>query len=61
MAITAGGSLNSVPNPIQQALATNYIDFTDGATGWNNNIYQILWRKKLKCSEIEQFQDFFHK
>ena len=28
MAITAGGSLNSVPAPIQQTLSTNYLDFT---------------------------------
>jgi len=27
----------------------------------HNNIYQILWRKKLRCSETERFQDFFHK
>ena len=34
MAITAGGSLNKVPTAQQQALASNYIDFTDGSTGW---------------------------
>ena len=28
MAITPGGSLNSVPAAQQQALATNYFDFT---------------------------------
>ena len=35
MAITAGGSLNSVPAPQKQTLQTNYIDFTATATaGW---------------------------
>jgi hypothetical protein len=34
MAITPGGALNSVPNPIKATLNTNYIDFTDGSTGW---------------------------
>ena len=29
-----GGNLNSVPAAQQQALASNYIDFTDGSTGW---------------------------
>ena len=28
MAITAGGSLNSVPSSQQQTLNTNYLDFT---------------------------------
>ena len=31
MAITAGGSLNSVPAPQQQTLSTNYFDFTSTA------------------------------
>ena len=30
MAITPGGALNSVQNPIKATLNTNYIDFTDG-------------------------------
>ena len=35
MAITAGGSLNSVPAPQKQTLATNYFDFTATAgQGW---------------------------
>ena len=34
MAITAGSGLNAVLAPQQQALASNYIDFTDGSTGW---------------------------
>ena len=35
MSITAGGSLNSTPSPIQSTLASNYVDFTTAATeGW---------------------------
>ena len=33
MAITAGGSLNSVPAPSQQTLSTNYLDL-NGSGGW---------------------------
>ena len=33
MAITAGGSLNSVPAPVQQTLSTNYLDL-NGSGGW---------------------------
>ena len=61
MAITAGGSLNSVPNPIQQALSTNYIDFTDGSTGWEQQYLPDLMEKEAEVLETEQFQDFFHK
>jgi len=48
MAITAGGSLNSVPNPIQQALSTNYIDFTDGTTGWEQQYLPDLMEKEAE-------------
>jgi len=34
MAITAGGSLNSVPAPHKQTLSTNYLDFTSGTNDW---------------------------
>ena len=34
MAITAGGNLNITPSPIQATLSSNYIDFIDGSTGW---------------------------
>jgi len=34
MAITAGGNLNKTPSPIQATLSSNYIDFIDGSTGW---------------------------
>ena len=48
MAITAGPLLNSVPNPIQQALQTNYIDFTDGATGWEQQYLPDLMEKEAE-------------
>ena len=32
MAITGGNNMNSVPAPLPQALASNYIDFTSTAT-----------------------------
>ena len=34
MAISAGGNLNKTPSPIKATLSTNYIDFIDGSTGW---------------------------
>ena len=34
MAINAGGSLNSVPAPSKQTLATNYLDLASGSTDW---------------------------
>ena len=48
MAIEAGGSLNSVPNPIQQTFQTNYIDFTDGATGWEQQYLPDLMEKEAE-------------
>ena len=43
MAITAGnnnfGSLNSVPAPVPQALASNYLDFNTDM-GWAQQYYQ---------------------
>ena len=49
MAITPGGSLNSVPAPIQQALASNYIDFTSTATaGWAQQYLPDLMEKEAE-------------
>ena len=48
MAITPGGSLNSVPNPIKQLLETNYIDFTDGSTGWEQQYLPDLMEKEAE-------------
>jgi len=48
MAITAGSSLNSVAAPTQQALASNYIDFTDGSTGWEQQYLPDLMAKEAE-------------
>ena len=49
MAITAGGSLNSVPAPKQQTLASNYIDFTSTATkGWAQQYLPDLMEKEAE-------------
>jgi hypothetical protein len=46
MAITAGSLLNKVPSAQQQALASNYIDFTDGSTGWEQQYLPDLMEKE---------------
>ena len=46
MAITAGSGLNAVTAPQQQALASNYIDFTDGTTGWEQQYLPDLMEKE---------------
>ena len=49
MAITAGGSLNSVVAPQQQTLASNYIDFTSTATaGWAQQYLPDLMEKEAE-------------
>ena len=49
MAITAGGSLNSVVAPQQQTLASNYIDFTAEATkGWAQQYLPDLMEKEAE-------------
>jgi len=49
MAITAGGSLNSVPAPLQQALTSNYIYFTATATaGWAQQYLPDLMEKEAE-------------
>jgi hypothetical protein len=49
MAITAGGSLNSVPAPKQQTLASNYIDFTSETTkGWAQQYLPDLMEKEAE-------------
>ena len=47
MAITAGGSLNSVPAPIQQTLATNYLDFNTDM-GWAQQYLPDLMEKEAE-------------
>ena len=48
MAITAGGNLNTVPNPIQATLASNYIDFINGTTGWEQQYLPDLMEKEAE-------------
>jgi len=49
MAITPGGSLNSVPAPIQQALSSNYFDFTSTAgEGWAQQYLPDLMEKEAE-------------
>ena len=48
MAITPGGSLNSVPAPIQQALSTNYLDFTSGTNDWAQQYLPDLMEKEAE-------------
>ena len=49
MAITPGGSLNSVPSSQKQALSTNYVDFTSSATeGWAQQYLPDLMEKEAE-------------
>ena len=49
MAITAGGSLNLTPSPIQSTLASNYVDFTTAATeGWAQQYLPDLMEKEAE-------------
>ena len=48
MAITAGSLLNKVPSPQQQTLATNYIDFAGGSTGWEQQYLPDLMEKEAE-------------
>ena len=49
MAITAGGSLNSVPSSQQQTLSTNYVDFTSASTeGWAQQYLPELMEKEAE-------------
>ena len=48
MAITAGSSLNKVPSAQQQTLSSNYIDFTDGSTGWEQQYLPDLMEKEAE-------------
>jgi len=49
MAISAGGALNTVPNPVQATLASNYVDFTTAATeGWAQQYLPDLMEKEAE-------------
>ena len=62
MAITAGSSLNSVPAPQQQTLASKYIDFTAQATaGWAQQYLPDLMEKEAEVFGNRIISGFFHK
>ena len=49
MAITAGGSLNSVPSSQKQTLSSNYVDFTSTSTeGWAQQYLPDLMEKEAE-------------
>ena len=48
MAITAGGNLNKVPHPVKATLESNYIDFIDGSTGWEQQYLPDLMEKEAE-------------
>jgi len=48
MALTEGPSLNSVPAPLQQALVSNYIDFTASGNGWAQQYLPDLMEKEAE-------------
>jgi hypothetical protein len=48
MAITAGGSLNVVPAPAMQASPSNFINFIDGSTGWEQQYLPDLMEKEVE-------------
>ena len=49
MAITAGGSLNSVPAPIKQTLQTNYLDLASASNaGWSQQYVPDLMEKEAE-------------
>jgi len=48
MAITPGGSLNSVPAPQKQTLNTNYLDFTSGSNDWAQQYLPDLMEKEAE-------------
>ena len=48
MAITGGSLLNKVPSAQQQTLASNYIDFAGGSTGWEQQYLPDLMEKEAE-------------
>ena len=62
MAITAGGSLNSVPAVHQQALSTNYLDFTSGAgNDWAQQYLPDLMEKEAEVFGPRTISGFLSK
>ena len=48
MAINPGGSLNSVPAPKQQTLASNYLDLASGSTDWGQQYVPDLMEQEAE-------------
>ena len=62
MAINPGGNLNSVPNVRQQALSTNYLDFTAQATsGWAQQYLPDLMEKEAEVFGQRTISGFLEK
>ena len=50
MSVNAGGSLNAVPAPVKATLTSNYINFIDGSTGWEQQ-----YLPDLMAQEVERY------
>mgnify|MGYP000023436284 CR=1 FL=1 len=62
MAITnPGGLLNKVPSAQQQALASNYIDFAGGSTGWEQQYLPDLMEKEAEVFGQRTISGFLSK
>ena len=60
MAITAGGSLNSVPAAQKQALASNYLDL-NAASGWAQQYVPDLMEKEAEVFGPRTISGFLSK
>ena len=60
MAITAGGNLNAVPAPIQQAAASNYLDFNQDM-GWAQQYLPDLMEKEAEVFGPRTISGFLEK
>ena len=61
MAINAGTNLNSVAAPQQIALSSNYLDFRDGGTGWEQQYLPDLMEKEAEVFGPRTISGFLEK
>jgi len=61
MAITNGGSLNSVPASRQQTLSTNYLDFTSGNNDWAQQYLPDLMEQEAEVFGPRTISGFLSK
>ena len=61
MAITAGGSLNSVPAARQQTLSTNYLDFTGAGNDWAQQYLPDLMEQEAEVFGPRTISGFLSK